>query len=261
MGLSKNMLGQQFHAIVSMQGQIATSLLLPPPFPAWSPRRVHRLAVSSALATDVKREQQAGASPTDRSDRVVVSICTNKTCKKQGSQQVLPLQIALSFAFAPPPAVRSITLGPHASFSTRLVCILVRLLVAQHGEARAACVLQILKFAEDLHLDGVEVRAVGCMAGCGHGPNVALDPPGVVLNHMATPARFRDAMSAVGGVDIPPKALKATELRLAGNANARQGDLQAGGGELHRGEPDRPCCLCGTPALSAVQWWTCKDSS
>jgi len=68
---------------------------------------------------------------------------------------------------------------------------------------------------------------VGCMAGCGHGPNVAMDPPGVVLNHMATPARFRDAISAVGGVDIPPKALKATELRLAGNAAAREGDLQA----------------------------------
>ena len=86
---------------------------------------------------------------------------------------------------------------------------------------------QILSFAEDLHVDGVEVRAVGCMAGCGHGPNVALDPPGVVLNHMATPARFREAMLAVGGVDIPPKALKATELRLAGNASARQGDLEA----------------------------------
>ena len=68
---------------------------------------------------------------------------------------------------------------------------------------------------------------MGCMAGCGHGPNIAVDPPGVVLNHMATPARFRDAMSAVGGIDIQPDVLKATELRLAGNADARQGELQA----------------------------------
>jgi hypothetical protein len=90
-----------------------------------------------------------------------------------------------------------------------------------------SCDLQILKFAEDLHLDEVEVRAVGCMAGCGHGPNIAVDPPGVVLNHMATPARFRDAMSAVAGVDIRADVLKATELRLAGNADARQGELQA----------------------------------
>ena len=76
-------------------------------------------------------------------------------------------------------------------------------------------------------MEGVEVAAVGCMAGCGSGPNVAMDPPGVILNHIATPARFSDAMQAVGGVDIPAELLKATELRLAGNAAARGGDLDA----------------------------------
>lgn len=86
---------------------------------------------------------------------------------------------------------------------------------------------QILKFSEDLQLEGVQVRAVGCMAGCGDGPNVAMDPPGVILNHMTTPARFREALQAVGGVAIPPEVLKATELRLAGNAEARGGDLKA----------------------------------
>ncbi len=100
----------------------------------------------------------------------------------------------------------------------------------------------------------MEVRAVGCMAGCGHGPNVALDPPGVVLNHMATPARFRDAMSAVGGVNIAPKALKATELRLAGNANAREGDLQAA--VVNYTEASLVGNAVRKPSLASLQRWT-----
>lgn len=87
--------------------------------------------------------------------------------------------------------------------------------------------MQILKFSEDLQLEGVQVKAVGCMAGCGDGPNVAMDPPGVILNHIASPARFREALEAVGGVSIPQVVLKATELRLAGNAEARGGNLEA----------------------------------
>ena len=76
---------------------------------------------------------------------------------------------------------------------------------------------------------------------------------------MATPARFRDAMSAVGGIDIPPKALKATELRLAGNANAREGDLQAAvanyteaswvGNAVRGANPPWLVCSCG-PAFN-----------
>ena len=89
----------------------------------------------------------------------------------------------------------------------------------------SSCRAHILKFSEDLQLEGLQVKGVGCMAGCGDGPNVAMDPPGVILNHIATPARFREALEAVGGVTISPEVLKATELRLAGNAEARGGDL------------------------------------
>lgn len=75
-----------------------------------------------------------------------------------------------------------------------------------------------MQFARDLHLDGVTIRETGCLGKCGNGPNVAVSPPDVVMNHMATPARYAEAMRAVCGADVTPDALRATELRLAGNA-------------------------------------------
>ena len=87
--------------------------------------------------------------------------------------------------------------------------------------------MQIYKFAQDLHLDGVKVKAVGCLMNCGDGPNVGMDPPVVVLNKIDSPARFREAMQEVAGVIISPETLKATELRLEGNSFARDGDLAA----------------------------------
>lgn len=84
--------------------------------------------------------------------------------------------------------------------------------------AHTVCDAQILQFAQDLHLDGIAVRETGCLGKCGNGPNVAVSPPGVVMNHMATPARFADAMRAVCGAEVTLAVLRATELRLAGNA-------------------------------------------
>ncbi len=42
-----------------------------------------------------------------------------------------------------------------------------------------------------------------------------------MLNHMATPARFAEAMRAVCGIAVTPDVLRVTELRLAGNAQVR----------------------------------------
>lgn len=78
--------------------------------------------------------------------------------------------------------------------------------------------VQILQFVQDLHLDNVTVRETGCLANCGSGPNVAVSPPDVVLNHMGTVARFSEALRTVCGADVSPDVLRATELRLAGNA-------------------------------------------
>lgn len=84
---------------------------------------------------------------------------------------------------------------------------------------------QILQFAQDLHLDNVTIRETGCLAKCGNGPNVAVSPPDVVLNHMATVARFSEALRDVCGADVSPDVLRATELRVAGNAQVcRFGD-------------------------------------
>lgn len=80
---------------------------------------------------------------------------------------------------------------------------------------------QILQFAQDLQLESLTIRETGCLAKCGNGPNVAVSPPDVVLNHMATVARFSEALREVCGADVSPDVLRATELRLAGNAQVR----------------------------------------
>lgn len=132
-------------------------------------RDVRRKLPSAALG-------QEHAKPVTRSTTVTkpkfeVRICTNRTCKSQGSQQVL-------------------------------------------------------KFAEDLHLEELEVRSCGCLAGCGNGPNMIVLPLEVTLHHVATPAKFAEAMRVVCDVNLDESVLQATQLRLKGNTLARDGNLQ-----------------------------------
>ncbi|EIE21274.1 hypothetical protein COCSUDRAFT_17854 [Coccomyxa subellipsoidea C-169] len=94
-------------------------------------------------------------------------VCTNKTCKKQGSKEVLT-------------------------------------------------------FAKDLALEDVRVESTGCLGGCGTGPNMVLQPGEVPLRHVSTPAKMTEVLRTLCGMTIPD----ATELRLAGNAEARGGDLR-----------------------------------
>jgi len=85
--------------------------------------------------------------------------------------------------------------------------------------------LQILQFAKDLHLPGVEVESTGCVGKCGNGPNVALSPDEIVFSHVATPATMARVLSELGGFAIDAAILKATELRMAANASANGGDF------------------------------------
>lgn len=84
---------------------------------------------------------------------------------------------------------------------------------------------QIAQFAQDLLLPGVTVKTTGCLGRCGSGPNIAVTPPGVVLNNISTPARMAEALSQVAGADVSQDVVNTTQLRLAGNALAREGDL------------------------------------
>ena len=79
-------------------------------------------------------------------------------------------------------------------------------------------------------LEELDVSECGCLGQCGNGPNVAIVPtdgsaPLPVLPHMATTARLSAALGAICGIAIDQTYLKATELRLAGNAAARGGSL------------------------------------
>ena len=103
----------------------------------------------------------------------------------------------------------------------------------------------IAKLASDLNLPGIEVVKSGCLGVCGAGPNVAFLPQEIIASHVATPARFLSALEAVAGVVVSPALMRATTLRLQGNALARKGDLKGaervysmaleGGGEGGRG--------------------------
>jgi predicted metal-binding protein len=154
--------------------------------------------VQPASSKSVPHQQHRSATQCQAAQRPVeVSICTNKTCKKQGSKQVSAVMqhscgtMTASIWHEPPPG--SSWLNPALS-------------------------VQILQFVQDLHLDNVTVQETGCLANCGSGPNVAVSPPDVVLNHMGTVARFSEALRTVCGADVSPDVLRATELRLAGNA-------------------------------------------
>ncbi|KAL4444073.1 hypothetical protein ABPG75_011810 [Micractinium tetrahymenae] len=89
---------------------------------------------------------------------------------------------------------------------------------------------QVAKFAQDLHLPLVEVQTCGCLGECGNGPNVAVIPLDgtrpLVLRHVSTARRMADLLREVCAQEAVDEALlKATELRLAGNAAARDGQL------------------------------------
>ncbi|GBF88326.1 hypothetical protein Rsub_01038 [Raphidocelis subcapitata] len=85
---------------------------------------------------------------------------------------------------------------------------------------------QIVRFGEQLGLPNLEVRACGCLGNCGNGPNLVLLPQAQVLRHVATPADLAEALRAFCGADVGDELLRATELRLAGNALAMAGDLR-----------------------------------
>eukprot|EP00879_Flechtneria_rotunda_P024747 GHRR01026254.1.p1 GENE.GHRR01026254.1~~GHRR01026254.1.p1 ORF type:complete len:195 (+),score=71.07 GHRR01026254.1:454-1038(+) len=86
--------------------------------------------------------------------------------------------------------------------------------------------MQVLKFAQDLGLTDVNIQECGCLGNCGNGPNMLLTPEEVTLGHVATPADMADILRWQLDVQLPDKQLKATELRLAGNQLAVEGDLQ-----------------------------------
>lgn len=65
-----------------------------------------------------------------------------------------------------------------------------------------------------------------CAGNCGNGPNMVLLPDETQLAHMSTPARVVQALHEFCGIKVDEEALKATELRLAGNNAARGGDLE-----------------------------------
>lgn len=89
---------------------------------------------------------------------------------------------------------------------------------------------QILQFGRDLALPTVDVVDCGCLGSCGAGPNIAVLPSAddampLLLHHITTPAKLAEALEAVCGVAIDDRVLRATQLRLAGNAAALDNDL------------------------------------
>jgi len=117
-----------------------------------------------------------------------LNICTNKTCKKQGS-------------------------------------------------------VQIATFAEDLRLPGLTITKTGCLAKCGNGPNMVISPLNVTLSHVNTTAKMREVLESVAGLEVPEALVEATKLRLAGNSEARMGNLQKAADLYTRGlDLDPPHC-------------------
>ncbi|WIA09397.1 hypothetical protein OEZ85_008803 [Tetradesmus obliquus] len=84
---------------------------------------------------------------------------------------------------------------------------------------------QLLKFAQDLGIDELDISDCGCLGNCGNGPSMVVLPEVIMLRHVNTPKDVADILAWQCKVDIPESLLRATELRLAGNMLAMGGDL------------------------------------
>lgn len=88
---------------------------------------------------------------------------------------------------------------------------------------------QILQFGVDLRHPLVKVEPCGCLGSCGKGPNVVVIPqhtsaPPKILHYQNSPAKFVDMLNTFCNVTVDETLLKITEVRLAGNAEAVNGN-------------------------------------
>ena len=131
-------------------------------------RRRRFEASSSSLSSD---DQPSSSRPQPQQQLSEIRVCTNKACRRQGSEA-------------------------------------------------------IAKLSSDLNIPGVKTVKSGCLGVCGAGPNVAFLPQEIIASHVGTPARFLSTLETVTGVVVSPALMRATTLRLQGNALAREGDLK-----------------------------------
>jgi (2Fe-2S) ferredoxin len=86
--------------------------------------------------------------------------------------------------------------------------------------------MNLFEAAQELLPPGVRLERRGCLGRCGSGPNLALNPSGLLISYCATPAQLANLIErqCLGG-DGTRLILHAFELRLQGNAAAERGKL------------------------------------
>lgn len=82
-----------------------------------------------------------------------------------------------------------------------------------------------MKFARDLGIPDLTVADCGCLGNCGNGPNMVVLPEETLLHHVATTTDLVEVLTALCDLPVDKTVVKATELRLAGNALAVAGDF------------------------------------
>lgn len=158
--------------------------------PRLCPRRFTRLSS--------KREdcQKCRASPNSQASEI--AVCTNKTCKRQGSQQV---QHRIFFALS------LLQLRSHTD-------------TLQPDLLMSRPYVQILRVFEDLDLNegvGISVRSTGCLGNCGSGPNLclALDGKEHHLISVGTPAAAFKVLKEFCSHEVSEKVKMCIQVRLS----------------------------------------------
>ena len=136
---------------------------------------------------------------------IEVRICCNKTCRRQGSKLLVQLG-------------KDLGLGPQVE-------------VHEGGCLGGACGVHLSLAVATMAPVMLKVLHIPMRPGsCGNGPNVAVialdGSPPILLHHVATPAKLAEVLSEVCGAPVNSTLLRATELRLAGNAAARENELE-----------------------------------
>ncbi|KAB5524245.1 hypothetical protein DKX38_021994 [Salix brachista] len=147
----------------------------------------------------------------------------------EGTHSVLPNsnQYILWFPPSPPTNQKPLSTLPgkskrHRTRLTKAAAETREIRVCTNRTCRKQGSFQTLEVVTDLAPPDITVKSSGCLGRCGSGPNVAILPQGIIVNHCGTAAKAAQFMATAASVsdgDIS-KSLEALALRKTAQAES-----------------------------------------
>ncbi|KAJ6373726.1 hypothetical protein OIU78_029416 [Salix suchowensis] len=158
----------------------------------------------------------------------------------EGTHRVLPNSNQYILWFPPPPPPtnqKPLSTLPgkskrHRTRLTKAAAETREIRVCTNRTCRKQGSFQTLEVVTDLAPPDITVKSSGCLGRCGSGPNVAILPQGIIVNHCGTAAKAAQFMATAASVsdgDIS-KSLEALALRKTAQAESDLANFLQGRG-------------------------------